>query len=589
MDKAVQIQIDENKCKKCFKCIAVCPVKFCNTINDEFISVNHDLCIFCGKCIVACPHNARKPKDDLKEFLNDIRKTDIICILDPSYIINFSPYEENFITWLRNLGAEKIYNARFGANISAFAYDKEIEENGKHPIISTNCPAIINYIEKLRPELAPYLSKALGPTAISAKTIKNNPGNGNSKIAVISPCISKTTENVYDYSITFKSIKDYLEKNNINISELPPSTPDIPPYEFQSDYPMPQSLSKLLKKHNKTISTRTIDGRRAFNYINNLHNAINNKTTPQFIELYSCDFGCCNGTASSRKTSIDEFEKKLGIKTKQNFIERIKEKIKIKNILKKIQFKIPHRKNQLKIASPSKLEKNRIFLQLGKNSDEKIYNCRCCGYDSCETMACAIFLNANTPENCIKNKTQNLSQDLTEKIHINSKVNTELNSINNFTKKIEEKMNELIKNIQTETNNLNNVIKDFENLKKIISNFEPIANSINDISERINILSLNATIEAHKASIEGAGFKIVANEIKKLALKSKKETLKIKPYSDLLKEKITNVSAEIDETTNYFFNITEEIKNLIKNTDNIFEQLSKLEEYSSTKQSVKNN
>ena len=66
------IFVDKKKCVNCHRCIAVCPVKFCNNGSDDYVAVNHNLCIGCGHCIEACNYEARKGIDDFDNFIKDI-------------------------------------------------------------------------------------------------------------------------------------------------------------------------------------------------------------------------------------------------------------------------------------------------------------------------------------------------------------------------------------------------------------------------------------------------------------------------------------------------------------------------------------
>src|SRR6056297_222602 len=49
--------IDPNLCKKCKKCLEVCPV---NAIDPETLKSRDKLCIRCFACVKLCPNNARK-------------------------------------------------------------------------------------------------------------------------------------------------------------------------------------------------------------------------------------------------------------------------------------------------------------------------------------------------------------------------------------------------------------------------------------------------------------------------------------------------------------------------------------------------
>ncbi|MCF7947441.1 MAG: 4Fe-4S binding protein [Spirochaetia bacterium] len=39
------IEVVEDKCVNCHRCISVCPVKMCNNGSGDHVEVNHDLCM----------------------------------------------------------------------------------------------------------------------------------------------------------------------------------------------------------------------------------------------------------------------------------------------------------------------------------------------------------------------------------------------------------------------------------------------------------------------------------------------------------------------------------------------------------------
>ena len=51
------VEVLEDKCVNCHRCIGVCPVKMCNDGSGDYVKVNHDRCIGCGQCIDACVNN----------------------------------------------------------------------------------------------------------------------------------------------------------------------------------------------------------------------------------------------------------------------------------------------------------------------------------------------------------------------------------------------------------------------------------------------------------------------------------------------------------------------------------------------------
>ena len=74
MDKLSKvIDVDKEKCINCYKCIAVCPVKFCNDASGEYVKINEEMCIGCGSCIAECSHEARIGIDVFEKFIRGVR------------------------------------------------------------------------------------------------------------------------------------------------------------------------------------------------------------------------------------------------------------------------------------------------------------------------------------------------------------------------------------------------------------------------------------------------------------------------------------------------------------------------------------
>ena len=70
------IEVNENNCIGCNKCIRHCPKTFANrSIQDEEeykIIAEKENCIGCGACIAICSHDSRGFIDDTNQFLEDL-------------------------------------------------------------------------------------------------------------------------------------------------------------------------------------------------------------------------------------------------------------------------------------------------------------------------------------------------------------------------------------------------------------------------------------------------------------------------------------------------------------------------------------
>ena len=74
------------KCKDCYKCGRICPVKAIH-IKDEHVRYDARECILCGKCLEACPQDAIIFVNDMNKVKQFILNGNKIAVsLDPSYL-----------------------------------------------------------------------------------------------------------------------------------------------------------------------------------------------------------------------------------------------------------------------------------------------------------------------------------------------------------------------------------------------------------------------------------------------------------------------------------------------------------------------
>ena len=135
-------------------------------------------CIVCGNCLEACMHDARDYYDDTNKFFYDLKNgKSISLIVAPSIRTNFIHDYKNLFGYFKNLGVNFIYDTSYGADITTWAYLKYIKERKLTGTISQPCPAVVNYIEKYKPELLEKLAPVHSPmmcTAIYMRKYKIN-------------------------------------------------------------------------------------------------------------------------------------------------------------------------------------------------------------------------------------------------------------------------------------------------------------------------------------------------------------------------------------------------------------------------------
>ncbi|MTI84854.1 MAG: hypothetical protein FH756_13390 [Firmicutes bacterium] len=437
------IRVDKTKCQHCLACIRVCPVKLCNVVETDGISVNSDLCIGCGECIRACVekgHFARYGVDDCSEFLQDLDVgVPLGVLVAPAAAVNYHPWLPQLITALRRLGVQYVFDVSFGAEITTYLYVKALEAGVKTPIIAQPCPAVVSYIETYQSDLVPYLAPTHSPTIDAAIWLKTQPEYQDLKLAFLGPCLAKrrefhdpNTHGAVAYNVTFKSLTNYLEQQGIQLEDLEASGFDTPEAERAVGYSQPGGLTDTFRRFGikvRNAGIPRVEGPREIygNYLPDLNDDIRLGQVPVLVDILNCAHGCNGGPAVSHNFSkyqidaiIDE-RKEAQIEKHQTVMEGDPREVfrEFYRELEKTKSAYSRRYNDKSanqyLRSPSADEEENIWQLMHKpTSEERGINCASCGYGNCRDMMLAIYNNLNPVESCkyylFKENERNLKQ-----------------------------------------------------------------------------------------------------------------------------------------------------------------------------------
>lgn len=631
--KAV-IKVDSDKCINCHRCIAVCPVKFCNDGSGDYVRINDDLCIGCGACISVCEPKARYGLDDTQEFFDALaRKEKVLAIVAPAVAANFKGQDLELNGWLKSIGVSAVFDVSFGAELTTKSYVEYLKTNPKL-VISQPCPALVSYIELYQPDLIKYLSPADSPMAHTFALIKNfYPEYKDYKTVAISPCYAKRREfdenGLGDMNVTMRSLSEYFEKNNINLSSYPKTPYDNPPAERAVLYSTPGGLLRTAERFVPGISkmARKIEGQPEMTeYFTELSEALKKgKNIPyKLIDCLNCGKGCnCGAGTVNQKMPLDELEQYI-----EKRMEQRKSELKTSSFFGKLKLektiskfwkpKIYDRKYVDRSASvrdflktPSESELQKIYLQMGKHEAKDFLNCGACGYDSCKDMAIAIFNKVNRFDNChhyvieqnkilheqfqneIKEKVGsvtkisisklsdsekdvgslvNVTQEMNESVETSSSAIEEMigniKSINQILVENEKAVSDLESATVEGRANLTDVAKLVGEIEKDSKGLVEMSKMIQQIASQTNLLAMNAAIEAAHAGSVGSGFAVVSDEIRKLAESSSTEAKRIAEVLKKVKHSIDSAYGKTLSTQNEFETIVK-LSSKVKNQEDI--------------------
>jgi NADH-quinone oxidoreductase subunit G len=272
------IILNPEKCVRCGRCVKVCQdmqgvwaIEFLGRGEKTRIAPAADValaegpCIKCGQCSAHCPVGAIYEMDQTKVVWDALMKegpdakTCVVQIapavrvalgeafgLPPGTVITKKIYAA-----LRRLGFDAIFDTSFSADLTIMEEGTEfvkrfVAKDGPLPLITSCCPAWVDYMEKYYPDMIPNFSTAKSPQQMMGAMIKTYwAGKASidpSKIFSVSimPCTAKKYENgrnddMYssghkdvDVTLTTRELARMIKQAGIDIVNLPDEEPDSP-------------------------------------------------------------------------------------------------------------------------------------------------------------------------------------------------------------------------------------------------------------------------------------------------------------------------------------------------------------------------
>ena len=531
------IIVKPEKCVGCNACVRSCPAPEANITrkleDGRFItSVNPDRCIACGECIKACPHGARDYIDDTEDAMTAVQRDEKpIIVVMPEIKAAYPTKWKGILDWFRSKDCV-LYDVSFGADICTWAHLRALENNRIGNVITQPCSAIVRYIELYQPKLLTNLSPIHSPVSCSVKYIKEYQRRDN-PIAVLSACIAKKTEfaetGLVDYSITFKKLMEYFDRNDIRIATNP-----VDDYEYKFDdvqgalgsiYSRPCGMRDNLLTHSPEMAIAHSEGVQKVYRDLEGYAKMPEQKHPQIFDVMSCEFGCNMGPASdSDQTQFDimlvmrevEREAEARRKTSSGVFRGSEDKL-FRRFDEELNFNdfIRSYKPSKPSVMPSEAQLEPIFQQLGKDTDAKrCLDCNACGYHSCRDMATAIFRGLNTTDNCIVHAKEELeksistadagritglaencrqlSEQLTEKA---AAITTGLESIDSSAAATGERagmVNDLLRNVVAFCNG--NPVMDEESVTQLVGILETTISALGTFDETISETSKSSEL-----------------------------------------------------------------------------------------------
>ncbi|GAA3658289.1 NADH-dependent [FeFe] hydrogenase, group A6 [Asaccharospora irregularis] len=264
---------DPNKCILCRRCETMCneiqKVGVLSAVNrgfDTSISTffNTDLsetnCTYCGQCIAVCPTGALSEVNNIPKVWSAISDENKTCVVQVAPAVRVALGEEfgledgtvstgKMVAALRLLGFKYVFDTNFAADLTILEEASEflhrLEKGANLPILTSCCPAWINYIEHQYPDLLHLPSTCKSPQEMFGAVAKNyfapKIGLTPQDLTVVSvmPCVAKKYECSrdelgqgdvldVDISITTRELAKMIKEAGIDFDNLEPDCFDNP-------------------------------------------------------------------------------------------------------------------------------------------------------------------------------------------------------------------------------------------------------------------------------------------------------------------------------------------------------------------------
>lgn len=269
MDKCILCRRCENVCNNVQTVGALGAIKrgFNTMISPAFgKNLAESECTYCGQCVAVCPTGALSEHDYTNRLLDDLADPDKTVIVQTAPSVRAALGEEfglpagtlvtgKMVSALRELGFKKVFDTDFSADLTIMEEGAEIIDRLTHflkkdklvrlPILTSCCPAWVNFFEKQFPDMLDIPSTARSPQQMFGSIAKTYwaemMGVPKEKLVCVSimPCLAKKYECSreefkkngipdVDYSLSTRELAELIRKANINFNSLPDEDFDQP-------------------------------------------------------------------------------------------------------------------------------------------------------------------------------------------------------------------------------------------------------------------------------------------------------------------------------------------------------------------------
>ena len=262
-----------DKCILCRRCETMCnevqTVGVLSGVNRGFETVvgtffdepmHKTNCTFCGQCVAVCPTAALTEVNNISKVWSMLYKKEHPVVVQVAPAVRVAIGEEfdndpgtittgKLVTALRKIGFDYIFDTNFAADLTimeeASEFIHRLEHGGKMPMLTSCCPAWVNFFENYFDDMLDIPSSCKSPQQMFGSIAKNYfaPKIGiepkDIKVVAVMPCVAKKYEasrselghqHIYDVDtvITTRELAKMIKEAGIKFDDLEESDFDNP-------------------------------------------------------------------------------------------------------------------------------------------------------------------------------------------------------------------------------------------------------------------------------------------------------------------------------------------------------------------------
>ena len=383
------------RCRDCHRCLRVCPVSAIRMADGQ-AAVDPARCIACGACIRECPQGAKTYRRDIDAAQAFIDSGAVVAAsLAPSFAAEFRGWRRGrVVSALRKLGFAHVAETAVGAWHCAKETAAAMKPGG--PCVCTACPAVVNFVEKYRPDLADRLVPAASPMVAHARHIKAKLGGG-TRVVFIGPCVAKKTEaerpgaSAVDTVLTFAELKEWFARKGVDLAACEESGFDETPAGQSRLFPLPGGLLKTASMDTDPASPAQL----MVSGPDEVKGAMDALAAglEAGIEPLFCKDGCLGGPGFGEAGNV--FERRVEL------VRYNSETAAGAAAATAADLKADYAGRPVERPVFTEQQIEAVFAATGKMDNEQRLNCGACGYNTCRDKAIAVLEGMAVPEMCI--------------------------------------------------------------------------------------------------------------------------------------------------------------------------------------------